>query len=739
VQYQHSFCETRHSQLSFARVKTAHLLQMEQSDCGAVALGIVLRYYGSTIPMHALRKQCGVSRNGTSANTLALIANHYGMKATIITHESSQDLMRRTYPLIIFWENKHFVVLEGFKGDMVYINNPSVGRCKLTQAVFHQCFSGVSIQCEPTEHFKKCNLEKSSLAYCFHLFKENHGSILFLTIAALVLALPNLIIPFFSRFYIDKYLIAHQINQLSSIFLMMIVVLYIQLVLTYLQRKVLRKFECKIATLHVYKLIQVIMSMPIWFFTLRKAGTLNQCLQSSDRFTETFIGPLFSAFASAIQMIVYLSFMFYCNVPLSEIACIMVALNMICFYLMKERRAHLSSQAKQELSNLTSATFNYLAMIAQLKSVNRQYNPFSQWQHKLATYLKTYKRLSFLNGLLTTSTSLILAITNIVLLTIGTLQINKNGLSMGDFIAFNGLLLTFNMLFLQFINLTSQFQMMQVDYNNISDVLNQASEMNTTHPQTQAALTIVPKLYATPYCKGKIEIINLTFGYSHHEEPILHNLSMVIEPGSRVAIIGSSGSGKSTLAKLISGLYQPWSGDILIDGVSITTLCAEERAQLIGLVNQEQFFFKGTIQDNLSLWTPHYTNAELIQATQTACIDELLQTHDGLQYQLMEGASNLSGGQRQRLEIARSLLTNPKILILDEAMSSLDTLIEYQVDKNIRARKNTLVIIAHRFNTVIDADVIHIIKKGQIIDSGSHQSLIARNSKQYIEFLKKSG
>jgi len=686
--------------------------------------------------MHTLRKQCGVSRSGTGVNTIAQIAHHYGMKATISSRESSQDLMKHTYPLILFWENKHFVVLEGFKGGKVYINNPNVGRCKITQDVFDQCFSGVSIQFEPTKNFKKCHLEKTCTAYCQELFKENLATVIFLTIATLFLSLPNLIIPFFSRLYIDQYLVSHQITQLSPFFLIMIFVLCLQLVMTYLQRKVLRKFECKLATLQVFKLIQIIMAMPLFFFTHRKAGALNHCLQSSDRFTETFIGPLFSAYTSAIQLLVYLGFMFWCNVWLSEIACVMVIINLFCFYLMQEPRAHVSSQTKQELSHLTSAILNYVAMIAQLKSVNSQRDPFSQWQPRLRTYLNTHRRLSFLNGLLNTITTFILAITNIVLLTIGLRLINNHGLSIGEFLAFNGLLLTFNVLLLQFVNLASQFQVMQVDYDKISDVLNQSTEK----PIAQYPLaTTPPLLYATPNCKGKIEIINLTFGYSQHEAPILHNFSMMIEPGSRVAIIGASGSGKSTLAKLISGLYQPWSGSILIDGVCSSKFSAEEHAQLIGLVNQEQFFFKGTLQDNLSLWTPHYTNAEFIQATQTACIHELLQTPDGLQYPLMEGASNLSGGQRQRLEIARSLLPNPKILILDEAMSSLDTLIEYQIDKNIRATNKTLMIIAHRFNTIMDADIIHIIKNGQIIDSGSHQSLIAKHSIEYIEFLKKSG
>jgi ABC-type bacteriocin/lantibiotic exporter with double-glycine peptidase domain len=283
--------------LKSSRVKTAQLLQIEQSDCGAVALAIVMRYFGCSIPMPTLRQQCGVSRSGTSINTLAQVANQYGMKATIATRETYQDLMERPFPLILFWEKKHFVVLEGFKGENVYINNPSVGRYTISKEVFEQCFSGVSLQLEPTEQFKKSNAEKSCLAYCLQLFKEDHAHLLFLTIATLFLTLPGLIIPFFSRFYIDEYLISHHINQLSSIFLIMLCILSLQFMLTYLQRKVLRQFECKTATTQIIKLIKIIMAMPTYFFTHRKAGTLNHCLQSSDRFTETLIGPVFSAFS----------------------------------------------------------------------------------------------------------------------------------------------------------------------------------------------------------------------------------------------------------------------------------------------------------------------------------------------------------------------------------------------------------------------------------------------------------
>lgn len=686
-----------------SRIKTPHLLQLERTDCGVVALSILLRYFGCVIPLHTLRAECGTSRNGTSAQTLVRVAEKYGLEATI-TQQSPDELMGLSCPVILFWEKKHFVVLEGLSDKEAFINNPNVGHYSVTRDEFNHAFSGVCIQFKRTDRFKKQHIEKTCLAYCFELLKAHPATLGLLILSTFFLTLPNLVIPVFSRQYLDYYLNVHHINSLSTLFQMMIIMLFLQTAITYWQRRSLRRFECKIATCQAEKLINIVMGLPIFFFAHRKADTLNHCLQSSDRFSEILIGPMCTAFTSAIQMFLYLSILFWCNPTLSVAVCVLTAINLAGFYLTKNRRMHLASKTKQALTSLTSATLGYLAMIPQLKAMNSQNDIFSQWQSQFVHYLDSYQPLSWLNALLTVSTALMLAVTNVVLLTIGVIQMNQGQISVGEFVAFNGLLLTFNMLLMQFVKLASQFEVMQADHYRIADILHQSVDTAVVKPAWP------PRLYGTPQCRGKIELQDVTFGYDLHAKPILQHVSMVIEPCTRVVLTGPSGRGKSTLAKLISGLYQPWSGRILIDNIPLSDLSAEERVQLISTVSQDQFFFRGTIRENLNLWSLYYTDEALKHAMHMACIDELLNTEDGLDYMLQEGAGNLSGGQRQRLEIARALLRQPKVLVLDEATSALDPYIEHQINCHLRTYEMTCIVITHRMNTIREADVIHNIE-----------------------------
>lgn len=290
-------------------------------------------------------------------------------------------------------------------------------------------------------------------------------------------------------------------------------------------------------------------------------------------------------------------------------------------------------------------------------------------------------------------------------------------------------------LLFQMANLENQLNHAQFDTQRILDVMEYSQREST--PIRSNTLIAPEKNSLLSRSYGKIEIIDLTFGYNRGGKPLFSQLNLIIEPYSKVAITGPSGSGKSTLANLISGLYVPWSGVILIDGIPVSDLSREKRTSLLTLISQEQFFVKGSLKDNLCLWDKHYPESELLRVMQIACIDDLVvNSNDGFNFQLTEGATNLSGGQRQRLEIARSILRNSHVLILDEATSALDPLIEEQVIKNIFKNSPTNIWIAHRFTTIRNADKIFILNEGKLIDSGSHQTLVNQKSDVYFDLFK---
>ena len=690
---------------------------METTDCGAVALGIILAYYRCFVPLDELRHECGVSRDGIKPAHLIKAAQRYGL-ITHVTNQSPESIRRLTYPVILLWKRRHFVVLEGFKGNKVYINDPNSGRSTLDWPIFLQGFSGITIQMTPDERFEKRKKPRLLLSECHRLVRTERSSLFFIFLSSLLLTIPTLITPVFSKIYIDQYIIQGQVDWLTPLCLVMLIFMSIQFTLMYLQRMILRRFEAKYAVVLAAQLIRKLIYSPMIFFARRKAGDLSSRLQVSDRFSESIAGPICSAAVGIIQIMAYLTLMFCYNTLISVLAFGIIFVLLTSFSLFQAKRRELSFITKQNMRDLTSTTLSHLTNIQQIKATGRNTFFLDVWQQQLIQYLKSYQHLSFLNLTNSSITLLIASFGSIAILWLGALMSLRGTITIGELIACNTLFLSLNEPTLQLLNLNNQRHQIQADYSRIMDISQEQSEPIEMHQNTEMHSI-----------KGKIELINLTFGYSRLEKPLFQALSLVIEPGSKVGIIGASGSGKSTLAHLIAGLYTPWSGTILIDGIPLESIPTEKRAIFMAIVSQDQFFFKGSVKDNLCLWDYHYSTQDLLKATHAACIDDILDA------QLTEGASNLSGGQRQRLELARALLIKPSILILDEATSALDPLTEQKINENIYNYNATTLHIAHRFNTIKNADMIFILNNGHLSDSGSPNELLARKSTAYLELL----
>ena len=380
----------------FTRKKTPCILQMETTDCGAVALSIILAYHRHYVPLDELRVKCGVSRDGVRPAHLIKAAEHYGL-TTLVTNQSPDSLRTLTYPLILLWKRSHFIVLEGFKGNKVYINDPSSGRCTLDWTIFLQGFSGITIQMTPGDLFKKRKKTHVLLSECYPLFLKERSSVCFIFLSSLILTIFTLITPIFSKIYIDHYFIQVQNNWLSPICLIMIVLMTIQFVLMYLQRMVLRRFEAKYAVVLAAQLIRKMIYSPMIFFARRKAGDLSSRLQVSDRFSESLAGPICSASVGVIQILAYLTLMLCYNTTIAFLVFFIILLQITCFFLFQNKRRELSFKTKQNMHDLTSITLSHLTNIQQIKAAGKNAYFLNVWQKQLVGYLNDYHQFSFSN------------------------------------------------------------------------------------------------------------------------------------------------------------------------------------------------------------------------------------------------------------------------------------------------------------------------------------------------------
>jgi len=289
----------------------------------------------------------------------------------------------------------------------------------------------------------------------------------------------------------------------------------------------------------------------------------------------------------------------------------------------------------------------------------------------------------------------------------------------GLLVAFQSLMDGFTKPITSFVTFGNALQETGSDLNRLDDVLRYE-----TDPIYGRDPILSPEFKATIKLTGLLEVRNLTFGFNPLGAPLIENLSFTVRPGERVALVGGSGSGKSTVSKIVAGLFKPWGGEILFDGVSRTEIPRRLLHNSIGMVDQDIFMFEGTIRDNLTMWNPTVPDSHITLACKDAAIaEDVASRQGGLSSNVAEGGVNFSGGQRQRLEIARALVNSPSFLILDEATSALDPTTEEVIDRNLRRRGCSCLIVAHRLSTIRDCDEIIVLEYGKVVERGTHESM----------------
>jgi NHLM bacteriocin system ABC transporter peptidase/ATP-binding protein len=705
---------------------------MEMVDCGAAALGIVLAYYGRIVPLSQLRQECSVSRDGSNAANLMQIARHYGLvaKAFKKTVEEVQELR---CPYIIFWNFNHFVVVEGFRHNRVYLNDPAWGPRTVTFEEFDRAFTGVVLVMEPGPTFTRGGRHPSMLRALSTRLQGSVGALVYCCCAGLLVLIPSLALPVFTQIFVDAIVSQGVQEWLRPLLLGMLLTAGLRGLLQHLQLRALRRLQRKLAVLMGSRLVWHLLHLPSSFYAQRYAGDLAQRTTLTDKTAQVLSGHLATTSIDLLLLLGYAVVMGCYDVLLAAIGSACAAVNVLALRWVERRRVDAHMRWWQAMGKVEGVAIDGLRNLEMLKASARESDFFARWAGYYAQALNAQQELRVTNQTLGVLPTLLASLASLLVLTIGGLRVMDGSLSLGMLVAFQSLMHSFLAPVTTLVNLGGTLQELRGDMQRLDDVLHHSTDPTIRETPTGSLMPAPARL------QGTVELRQVTFGYSPGGPPLIAQLSVSLKPGQWVALVGASGSGKSTLAKLVCGLYEPWEGSILFDGMPRSQLPRAMLTQSIALVDQDLSFFAGTVRDNLTLWDATVPESQLVQACQDATVhDTVLAMAGGYDGTLLEGAANLSGGQRQRLEIARALLHNPAIVVLDEATSALDADTEQQIVGRLRQRGCSCLIVAHRLSTIRDCDEIIVLERGKVVQRGTHAALLDEGG-AYLRLLRSEG
>ncbi len=700
--------------------KVPVVMQLEALECGAACLTMILAYYGKWIPLEQVRRDCGVSRDGSNARNIMLAARSYGLEADAYKTEPAVLKKEGTFPCIIHWEFNHFMVLDGFSHGKVHINDPARGKITLTEEEFDKGFTGIFIMMAPTGEFKPSGQPKSTLSFARKRLTGAGSAILFVVLLSVITSLFGLIDPAMSRVFMDKLIVGHNPSWVTPFLLLMSALTIIHLITSWFQAVYSLRIQAKMAVIGSMTYMWKLLRLPMEFFSQRMAGDLLQRQMTNASIAERLVNTFAPLLLNTVMMVVYLTVMLQHSPLLTLIGISCTLLSLINSMVMSRMRVNITRVQQRDSGKLTGVTMTGIKMVETIKASGSENGFFRNWaglQASVNTQQIRYQRLNTTLGLLP---QILSEIASVLILVLGIYLVIQKKFTVGMILSFQSYLSSFTAPVSTLIGAGQTLQEMRTDMERVEDVM-EYPDISAAGAQKEDEDVVYRKL------SGQIEMRNVTFGYAPLQPPLIENFCMSMKPGSRVAFVGSSGCGKSTLAKLISGLYKPWSGEILFDGKPIEEISRNILTGSLAVVDQDITLFEDTIAQNIRMWDSSIEDFEIILAARDAQIHEdIMKREGGYESRLTEGGTDLSGGQRQRLELARVLAQDPTILILDEATSALDAKTEYNAIKAISDRGITCVVVAHRLSTIRDCDEIIVLDKGRVVERGTHEELYAK-------------
>lgn len=695
--------------------KTPTIFQMEATECGAASLAMICAYWGKHVPLEQMRVETGVSRDGCNAKNIMRAARRFGMECHAYRKEPD-SLKTLEMPCLIHWNFNHFVVLEGFKGDSAYLNDPAIGRRKLTMEELDEGFTGVVLTFKPTDSFEKEKKENTLLPLVLKRLDGQKEALAQLICLGLLLILPGLILPVLSQLFLDEILGSGGVPWFGQFLGFMAATILFRTLLELYRAKLLRNMQNKLVLLSAREFLSKLFRLPVNFFEQRSAGDLVGRIENNDNVNVFITGNLAGIVLDIFVAVFYLVLLLTYNPVMTAIGMVGIVFNMILAKATSERISTMIQKLQQDKGKLVGAVCAGLSVTSTLKASGAE-SVYSArilgYEAKASSMEQQISRTQTIIGALP---GVVGNIIDVVILIVGAMYVINGRLTLGMLSAFSTLFSSFSDPVEELVSFVQQIQTLKADMERVDDIMR--------HPVDEKFDDHQVKEMPQAKLSGRVDLEDISFGYSRLAKPLVTDFSFSLMPGSSVAFVGSSGCGKSTVSKIVSGLYRPWSGSVRFDGVPMEEIPPEVLHASVSTVSQNITLFSGTIRDNLTLWNPAILEKDMINAAKDACIHEVITQKPGAyDFKLAEGGANLSGGQRQRLEIARALATNPTILIMDEATSALDPITEKKIIDNIKRRGCTCIIVAHRLSAVRNSDEIIVMHAGSIVERGSHEEL----------------
>lgn len=718
--------------------KVPVVMQMEALECGAVSLAMILEYYGRWLPLEQVRADCGVSRDGSNAKNILKAARNYGLEAKGYYYEPETLKMEGKFPCIVHWNFNHFVVLNGFKRNRAYLNDPAKGSYSVSMETFDESFTGICLMFEPGEGFEPGGKQKNMMEYAKKRLKGSGTAVAFVAMTAVIISLIGIINPAFSRIFLDRLLTGKNPEWICPYFAALAGMGVIQLTVTWINAVYSLRINGKMAVVGNSSYLWKVLHLPMEFFSQRMAGDVKQRQGANAQIAESMVNTFAPLAFNTIMMVSYLVVMFRYHAVLAMIGVISIIVNMFVSNMVSKKRVNLMRVQMRDAGKLEGTTVAGIEMIETIKASGAENGFFEKWSGYQASVNTQQVKFIKLNQYLGMVPPLVSSLANTAVLSVGAYLTMKGKFTVGMIMAFQGFLSSFMAPAGDLIHAGQTLQEMRVQMERIEDVMEYPEEdsygirnsngngnVNNYDSDNNNGEADGKEVYDK--LSGCVEMKNITFGYSKLSEPLIKDFNLTLKAGSRVAFVGASGCGKSTLVKLISGLYQPWSGEILFDGKAIHEIDRSIFTGSLAVVDQDIILFEDTVANNIKMWDNSIEDYEMILASRDARLHEdIMQREEGYSYRLAEGGKDFSGGQRQRMEIARVLAQDPTIIILDEATSALDAKTEYEVAESIKNRGITCIVVAHRLSTIRDCDEIIVMERGNVIERGTHEELIEK-------------